>query len=447
MQDKFLYGGRLGLGFGKRIGIEGSYGTSSTKSQEGNGYAPYVQDVASSPLDATFTHMAADLVLNLSPNSAIDPYLLGGWSQSKIKNTVDAAGTETEETYDGYNFGGGLKLHFSPRVALRLEARDVVFSFKDEETALGADDGSQNNMLYTGGLQFSLGGTSEKKDADGDGVEDKKDACPNTPANCVVDAKGCETDADGDGVCDGRDQCANTPKGARVDANGCPMDSDGDGVYDGLDQCEGTPKGCQVDANGCPMDSDRDGVCDGLDQCANTPTGATVDANGCPMDSDGDSVYDGLDKCPNTPAGVKVDVDGCPIEYKEMLETGVFRTTEILFDTGKSVVRPESEAKLREICSVISKWPTLQIEIGGHTDSQGSNAANQKLSEARANSILEWFKANCTGANIAGMTAKGYGETKPIASNKSSTGRAQNRRVEFKILNTEELQKIRQMSK
>lgn len=90
-------------------------------------------------------------------------------------------------------------------------------------------------------------------DADGDGVVDSKDQCPDTPAGVSVDAKGCELDTDGDGVVDSKDQCPGTPAGAKVDAKGCELDSDGDGVVDSADRCPGTPAGATVDTKGCAV--------------------------------------------------------------------------------------------------------------------------------------------------------------------------------------------------
>ena len=152
-------------------------------------------------------------------------------------------------------------------------------------------------------------------DADGDGVCDPNDLCPDTPECAVVDPNGCPIDSDGDGVPNGCDQCPNTPGCAVVDANGCPIDSDGDGVPNGCDQCPGTPDCADpVDPNGCPTDSDGDGVVDGCDDCPGTPDCADpVDPNGCPTDSDGDGVVDGCDDCPNTPGCADpVDANGCP---------------------------------------------------------------------------------------------------------------------------------------
>lgn len=88
-------------------------------------------------------------------------------------------------------------------------------------------------------------------DADGDGVVDADDQCPDTPAGVAVDSVGCPLDSDGDGVADYMDKCPGTPAGIKVDGRGCPLDSDGDGVTDAKDQCPGTPKGVQVDAVGC----------------------------------------------------------------------------------------------------------------------------------------------------------------------------------------------------
>ena len=131
-----------------------------------------------------------------------------------------------------------------------------------------------------------------------------------------------QQDADGDGVCDNLDQCPDTPAGAEVNANGCALselDSDGDGVTDDLDLCAETPANQQVDENGCAdsqKDTDSDGVTDDLDQCPETPEGEEADEQGCSLsqiDSDGDGITDDLDRCPETPAGVTIDEFGCPV--------------------------------------------------------------------------------------------------------------------------------------
>ena len=257
-------------------------------------------------------------------------------------------------------------------------------------------------------------------DSDGDGVMDKLDRCPGTPKGIKVDAKGCPLDTDGDGIYDSMDQCPGTPKGVKVDGKGCPLDTDGDGVYDYLDKCPGTPKGVKVDAKGCPLDTDGDGVYDYLDKCPDTPKGVTVDAKGCPLDTDGDGVYDYLDKCPGTPKSAKVDGRGCWVLL------GVY------FDTAKWNIKALSIPILDEVVSVLKKNPSLRVEVQGHTDNRGSKSHNQRLSENRARSVMGYFISK--GIEKGRLTPKGFGFSKPVASNENDMGRSINRRVELKPL-------------
>lgn len=253
------------------------------------------------------------------------------------------------------------------------------------------------------------------------------------------------SDSDNDGVADRDDRCPGTPCGAVVDEFGCPIDTDGDGVYDGIDRCPDTPKGATVNKKGCPSDSDKDGVYDGIDVCPDTPKGATVDAKGCPSDSDGDGVFDGIDLCPNTPADTEVDERGCPVETtekeEEFLDSGMIRESNILFELGKADLKPESRDVLDEIGKILVQWPDLKIEIGGHTDNQGAEDFNQKLSEERAAAVFEYLKANFPEINADNFTSKGFGESAPVETNDTKEGRTLNRRVEFKCLNLDDLKK------
>ncbi|MDB4444596.1 OmpA family protein [bacterium] len=229
------------------------------------------------------------------------------------------------------------------------------------------------------------------------------------------------SDSDGDGVMDDKDQCPGTPRGAKVDARGCPLDTDGDGVLDGLDRCPNTPRGARVDAIGCPSDTDGDGVYDGLDQCPGTPKGVMVDARGCPRspnDADGDGIVDAQDKCPDTPKGASVNKVGCWI-----LEG-------VRFDTGKANIKPTFYPELNEVVTVLNRNPGLKVEIQGHTDNVGAAAFNQKLSERRAKSVMEHLVNQ--GIDPSRLSAKGYGSSRPAASNATPEGRAMNRRVELK---------------
>jgi len=226
-------------------------------------------------------------------------------------------------------------------------------------------------------------------------------------------------------------RCACTPAPPPPPA---PVDSDGDGVFDGTDECPGTPRGATVDARGCPSDSDNDGVFNGIDQCPGTPRGATVDAKGCPLDSDNDGVFDGIDQCPNTPAGIKVDETGCPVEVEKFIDTGLITSTAIFFDLDKATLKPESKTELDRIGAILMQAPDLTVEIGGHTDATGTDKYNLKLSDGRAKSVHDYLEANFPQIKPGNLVSKGYGESTPVAPNKTKEGRAANRRVEFKIV-------------
>ena len=233
--------------------------------------------------------------------------------------------------------------------------------------------------------------------------------------------------------------------GLTYDFDRKPKDSDGDGVNDKKDRCPGTPKGATVNAEGCPGDSDADGVYDGLDQCPDTPKGATVDAKGCPSDSDADGVYDGLDQCPGTPANLKVDDKGCPIvsveRETELLDTGMIRLRDVRFESAKARILPDAYPLLDEVGVILSRWPQLRIEIGGHTDSRGSDRKNQALSEARAASVKTYLVERFPGIAAGQITTRGYGESKPVSPNRTAQEMAKNRRVEFKVMNRDVLKK------
>ena len=274
-------------------------------------------------------------------------------------------------------------------------------------------------------------------DTDGDGVEDYKDECPNTPQAAwgKVDSVGCPLDTDGDGVPDYLDECPDTPKEAYglIDAKGCPLDSDGDGVPDYLDKCPETPQAAWglVDTLGCPIDTDNDGVADYLDECPNTPKEAIghVDARGCELDSDGDGVPDYKDECPFVP-GPKIN-KGCPEIKREVRQLLQKAMQGIEFETGKSTIKKKSFPLLDQIAATFIENSNYIIEVQGHTDNVGKADYNMKLSDDRANSVMNYLIAH--GVESTRMTAHGYGMDVPIADNSTKAGRQKNRRVEFKI--------------
>ena len=176
-------------------------------------------------------------------------------------------------------------------------------------------------------------------------------------------------------------------------------------------------------------DSDNDGVPDSRDKCPGTPAGVTVDKDGCPLDSDRDGVPDYLDKCPGTPIGVTVDKDGCPPPPRVIDRL----TLQILFDTDRATITEASQKELQKAVAFVKKYPGSKIEVEGHTDSVGPDTYNMKLSERRATTVKDYLIKEA-GVNSSKIKAIGFGESKPVADNKTAAGRTQNRRVEILIL-------------
>jgi outer membrane protein OmpA-like peptidoglycan-associated protein len=234
------------------------------------------------------------------------------------------------------------------------------------------------------------------------------------------------TDRDGDGVVDSLDACPDVPGLAAL--KGCP-DKDGDGIADKDDKCPDVAGLAKY--QGCPIpDTDGDGINDEEDKC---PTVAGVARyQGCPVpDTDKDGVNDEEDKCPNE-AGPASNF-GCPVIDVAVVEKVNKAAQNIFFATGSSKLLAKSYKSLKEVAQILKDNPSYKVAIDGHTDNTGSDELNQKLSEKRANSVKEYLQGN--GIDESRMTATGYGESKPIADNKTAAGRAKNRRVEMKLTN------------
>ncbi len=338
----------------------------------------------------------------------------------------------TSEDNKGVNFvlGGGIgcDLRISDTWGIRYFAK---YGYPFGGTADACDnrewgDYNDEHLIHNLGVYFNFAFNTDK---DGDGVPNKLDECPDTPAGVAVDEKGCPLDSDGDGVPDYLDKCAATPAGVAVDSVGCPLDADGDGVADYLDECPDTPENVSVDEKGCPLDSDGDGVPDYLDKCPGTPAAAKgyVDENGCPTDKDGDGVYDYEDACPDE-AGVKAN-NGCPeikAEVKKLFEKAL---NGIEFESGSAKIKKKSNDILNQVAAVMQENPSWKLSINGHTDNSGKSDKNQKLSEDRAAAVKAYLAGK--GIDESRMESAGFGDTKPVADNKTKAGKAKNRRVEF----------------
>jgi outer membrane protein OmpA-like peptidoglycan-associated protein len=271
-------------------------------------------------------------------------------------------------------------------------------------------------MQHAAGLTFKFGG----KDTDGDGIYDKEDSCPEVAGLAAF--KGCP-DTDSDGIQDSADSCPEVA--GLAEFNGCP-DTDGDGIVDAEDACVDV-KGTKM-MKGCP-DADGDGVADKDDKCA-TVKGAKENA-GCPWpDSDGDSVLDKDDKCP-TVAGTVAN-NGCPeVTADTMKKLNDYGKT-ILFNSGKASFQKQAFPILQAMAAILKEYPTANFSLEGHTDNTGSDALNQKLSEERAAAVKNFLVEN--GISASRLTSKGFGESTPVESNKTAKGKANNRRVEVKLV-------------
>jgi outer membrane protein OmpA-like peptidoglycan-associated protein len=223
-----------------------------------------------------------------------------------------------------------------------------------------------------------------------------------------------------------------------------PKDRDGDGIVDGSDACPDQAEDLDAfqDVDGCPDDdNDADGVADAVDACRDVPEDKDGDRDddGCPeeaADRDGDGIVDGIDKCPDEAESKNdyLDADGCPDEKPAQVRVThdqIEITEKIQFEIAKSRILPVSYGILNQVAQVMRDYPAISIRIEGHTDSDGSDAYNQKLSQERAASVLEYLAGQ--GLERSRMGAVGLGETQPIDTNRTAEGRTNNRRVEFHI--------------
>ncbi len=292
------------------------------------------------------------------------------------------------------HFGAGVKVHLTHRTLLRLDVRNNVAARKE------VDAGATSYPEVLLGFSAVLGRKTPKKaparDSDGDGFLDRVDACPYEPGK---EPDGCpERDRDGDGFLDSQDVCPDLPG---IAPDGCPeKDRDGDGFLDSQDACPDVPG---VAPDGCPIpDTDRDGHLDNVDKCIDKP-----------------ETWNGFE-----------DEDGCPDEVPRSIPRGTIKG--IYFDLDKDTIKPRSRPVLDRAVAVFSEFPSVRVEISGHTDSTGAPAYNRDLSRRRAEAVKRYLVEH--GIDAARIETRGAGPDEPVDSNRTPVGRAKNRRIEFELI-------------
>lgn len=380
-------------------------------------YAPLCapQDLARAQANLDFTRIelsqghlrrAADH-LSIAETSAIRALSVatpcGGVDQDRdtIPDIVDVCDTEPED-FDGENDEDG--------------CRDIEpYGDEDGDGVINLDDGC----------------VDVAEDFDGDNDED---GCPET-----------SEDTDGDAIANVADRCVNDPEDhdGYEDTDGCPdLDNDGDRVMDLVDGCALAAEDPDDwdDEDGCPdPDNDGDGIPDVNDRCPNTA--GDREREGCPLeDADKDGVADASDLCVDVPetANGYLDEDGCPDTAPSGIKVTRSRvqiSETIQFESGEARLLTSSYPTLDNVAQVLLDAPYLKLRIEGHTDGEASDESNLELSQARAMTVRQYLQGK--GIEAARLESVGYGETRPVDTNRTEPGRAKNRRVEFHILREE----------
>lgn len=390
------------------------------------------------------------------------PYLYGGAGYMNYKIEDVPSNATPGEEHNGWMgvipAGLGLQFAFIENIALELTA-GYNLTLKDNLESVILDDNNDGYFSFSIGLTAT--GGDPNKDTDGDGLTDKQEKELGTdPKIADTDNDGLKdgeevhkyktdplrADTDGDGLNDGDEVVK-----YKTDPN--KVDTDGDGLndYAELMTHNTSPLKADTDSDGLtdsdeinkyktsPVkhDSDNDGLNDG-DEVVKYKTDPLK------SDSDGEGLSDSEEilKYKTNPLNKDTD-DGTVDDFTEVkrgtdplmtdddvVKIGVPIVLEgITFDVNKATIKPESENTLMKALKTLQTYQDIYVEIGGHTDSDGSSTKNQKLSEARSESVKSWLVSK--GIDAARISTKGYGEDKPIADNKTKEGKQKNRRIEF----------------
>jgi OOP family OmpA-OmpF porin len=315
-------------------------------------------------------------VVGQLPFSTIAPFVVVGTGALGMTSHPLVLGRDVDQAF---HLGIGTKVFLDRRFALRLDLRDEISPRR------GVSGGATNSIEVLLGLSLTLG---RQRDRDPEPEPE-----PEPPAR--------PRDGDRDGFLDGEDAC---PEQAGIAPDGCPApaDPDGDGFVGDDDACPDEPG---IAPDGCPdRDADRDGVLIPDDACPDTA-----------------EEFNGFE-----------DGDGCPDQLPDAIQQFSGRLDGVNFELSRSTLTKASLPVLDEAVKVLLQYTSIRIEVSGHTDNSGGRDANMRLSQARADTVKKYLVEH--GVDQARIVTRGAGPDEPIDSNATREGRANNRRIEFRVL-------------
>jgi OOP family OmpA-OmpF porin len=397
------------------------------------------------------------LVANSGSNFVYDDQITFGLGASF--RLGDAPLDLVAELYGNYIMSGIAGGEFGAAGAMNLEALLglKIFVERSSYLVLGGGGAIHTSGMTAADIRGMVGFIFEPSigDRDGDGLRDDVDECPTEPEDFdgFADEDGCpDPDNDRDGILDVDDECPMVPEDRDGDADedGCPEgnegDRDGDGILDNEDQCPDDPEdrdGFQ-DEDGCPdPDNDRDGILDTDDLCPNDPEDRDdfQDQDGCPdPDNDQDRILDTDDRCPNEPETYNgtEDEDGCPDAGSVIIEeNSIVILEKIYFETDSAQIQSRSFPIIDAVAATLNGNPHItMVEVQGHADERSSDEYNIRLTRDRAAAVVEALVQR--GVARDRLRSAGYGERCPIDPRHNAEAWDANRRVEFKIIRTED---------
>ncbi|MBL0174768.1 MAG: OmpA family protein [Ignavibacteria bacterium] len=424
-----------------RFGTLGLMGEASLHSLEAS--AEQIASPNWDPYKVTNTVIDFHLGLNLQlfPKSRLRPAFFIGLGfltfdpkiETSDRNRVQYAQYLNNDEKSSLAVPAGVSLTYTASSLIDVFLRiQKTFTFSDNLDGFTSEI-NDNYPFIGAGLMFYFGGKEKQEeeitiipppppviaDTDGDGLND-------TDEKGIYGTDPNNKDTDGDRLIDGDEV-----KQYKTDP--LNKDTDGDRLIDGDEVLthKTDPLNKDTDGDGCidgdevldmktePLKTDTDG--DGLSDCDERNIYRT---NPLVKDTDGDGADDGTE--------VKNGTDPLKADVLRMDEGGRIVLEGINFETNKAVILPESEEILQKAYNTLRTNPTLKVEIGGHTDDVGNDAANQKLSDRRAKAVVDYLSKK--GIDAGRMAPKGYGEKQPLVPNTSVETRAKNRRIEFKII-------------